>query len=437
MVNGPFMQIPMIANRSMSYCHRLRCLIGAWQLALAVFATVGASCEAQDSFVIQNVAIHTATEKGIIDRGTVVVQEGKIVEVGTDVRIPVSARIIDGRGKTLTPGFIAPMHAVELQRETAGESRTVIVRGRPVTIGGRSASTNTSFVRVSENLPADFMDWSIPIRCGITTMHAVAPGHCQTMVIQPGAEPKLTSFLDSKFGQLHIALTNSSQSLELLRRQLKPPQQRGASTNESPSSGSPSTEPSVEKQMWDHAREGKIPIWITVNNAATILHALDALKEFSKVRVAWIVNGQDAYQTLNQFPKESSQLVLSPRIDLIPNTRNRVNVPALAVQRELPILLALGTRPAELNEAQAAPTFALSHLVKTGMSPERALKAVTIDVARALGMDAMVGSIEKGKAADLLLFDGSPFDGVTPISEVFIHGKAIRWDSAGQTTLKE
>jgi hypothetical protein len=434
------MQIPMIANRNMSCCHRLRWLIGAWQLALAFVATVGACCEAQDSFVIQNVAIHTATEKGIIDRGTVVVQEGKIVEVGTDVRIPVSARIIDGRGKTLTPGFIAPMHAVELQREAAGESRTVIVRGRPVTIGGRSASTNTSFVRVSENLSADFMDWSIPIRCGITTMHAVAPGHCQTVVIQPGAEPKVTSFLDSKFGQLHVALTNSSQSLELLRRQLKPPQQpqqRGSSANAPPSSESPSTEPTVEKQMWDNAREGKIPIWITVNNAATILHALDALKEFSKVRVVWIVNGQDAYQTLGQFPKESSQLVLSPRIDLIPNTRNRVNVPALAVQRELPILLALGTRTAELNEAQAAPTFALSHLVKTGMNPERALKAVTIDVARALGMDAMVGSVEAGKSADLLLFDGSPFDGATPLSEVFIHGQAIRWDSAGQTTLKE
>ncbi len=61
--------------------------------------------------------------------------------------------------------------------------------------------------------------------------------------------------------------------------------------------------------------------------------------------------------------------------------------------------------------------------VREGLSEEAAFRAITINGARAAGVDNRVGSISKGKDADIVVFSGHPFHYLTKVQAVFINGK--------------
>ena len=61
--------------------------------------------------------------------------------------------------------------------------------------------------------------------------------------------------------------------------------------------------------------------------------------------------------------------------------------------------------------------------VKAGMDPFDALKAITINAAKALGVDDRIGSIKAGKDADIVVYDGHPFHYMTKPIAVFIDGE--------------
>ena len=57
------------------------------------------------------------------------------------------------------------------------------------------------------------------------------------------------------------------------------------------------------------------------------------------------------------------------------------------------------------------------------LGTDAALRAVTIDAARILGLDDRYGSLAAGKAADLVLFDGDPFEYASHVERVIVDGR--------------
>ena len=74
-----------------------------------------------------------------------------------------------------------------------------------------------------------------------------------------------------------------------------------------------------------------------------------------------------------------------------------------------------------IRELPLAAAFA----VKGGMDRDEALKAITIHAAEILGVADRIGSIEKGKDADLVMMSGDPFHYLTRVEEVFINGETV------------
>ncbi len=64
-------------------------------------------------------------------------------------------------------------------------------------------------------------------------------------------------------------------------------------------------------------------------------------------------------------------------------------------------------------------------LIKEGLTEEEALRCVTINPAEILGISNRVGSLTKGKDADIVIWDGNPFDFYSKVEQVFINGKEI------------
>ena len=60
-----------------------------------------------------------------------------------------------------------------------------------------------------------------------------------------------------------------------------------------------------------------------------------------------------------------------------------------------------------------------------GLGHARALSSVTLDAAKLLGIDTEFGSLEPGKRADVVLYDGDPFEHTTHVTHVFVDGKLV------------
>ena len=73
--------------------------------------------------------------------------------------------------------------------------------------------------------------------------------------------------------------------------------------------------------------------------------------------------------------------------------------------------------------------------VREGMPEEEALKAITINAAEVIGVEDRVGSLEPGKDADLVVFDGHPFDYRTVVELVLVDGQVAyrREEGNGQS----
>jgi imidazolonepropionase-like amidohydrolase len=63
--------------------------------------------------------------------------------------------------------------------------------------------------------------------------------------------------------------------------------------------------------------------------------------------------------------------------------------------------------------------------IREGMPEDRALDTVTMNPARMLGVADRVGSLEPGKDADFIVFDGDPWDGRNKVIETYIEGELV------------
>jgi imidazolonepropionase-like amidohydrolase len=69
--------------------------------------------------------------------------------------------------------------------------------------------------------------------------------------------------------------------------------------------------------------------------------------------------------------------------------------------------------------------YQASIAIKYGLHPSEALKAITINPAKLIGMEDRIGSLEPGKDADLVIYNGDPFDIQTDVLKTFINGELI------------
>ena len=94
------------------------------------------------------------------------------------------------------------------------------------------------------------------------------------------------------------------------------------------------------------------------------------------------------------------------------------------------ILAAAGCQVSIITDAPVTPQQYLpicaGFAVKAGMDPYEALKAITINPAKHLGVADRVGSLEVGKDGDVVVYDGSPFEISSQLKLVVINGERIK-----------
>ena len=95
----------------------------------------------------------------------------------------------------------------------------------------------------------------------------------------------------------------------------------------------------------------------------------------------------------------------------------------MLADRKVP--LAIGTGFESYVPKTRVVRFEAAMAMVNGLGFDRALSAITLDAARILGIDDRFGSLEAGKVADLVLYDGDPFEHATHVTHTVIDGRVI------------
>ena len=168
--------------------------------------------------------------------------------------------------------------------------------------------------------------------------------------------------------------------------------------------------------------KGELPLKAHAHRADDICTALRIAKEFGvKITLEHVTEGHLIVEELKRANVPLAvgpSLVNASKIELVNKTFDTPGILAKA-----------GLQVSIITDAPVVPEQYLplcaGLAVKSGMDPFDALKAITINPAKHLGIDDKVGSLEVGKDADVVVADGDPMDSSTKIEAVFLNGKKV------------
>ena len=168
--------------------------------------------------------------------------------------------------------------------------------------------------------------------------------------------------------------------------------------------------------------DGKVPVAVSAQTAEQIK---DAIAMADKQHVKIVIMGPREVGSVGPELKSRNIPVVLGRVLALPDREDDSYDAAMALPNQFykaGVKFSLGTFT---NEFIRNLPFQAAAAVAFGLPQEEALKAVTINPAQIWGQDSKIGSVEKGKTADLLITTGDPLDVQSKVSHVIINGKEI------------
>jgi len=405
----------------------------ALALLIAALALVGTPASA-DTTAITNAHIFTMGRAGEIESGTVLMRNGRIVSVGANIRIPRDAEVIDAGGRIVTPGLFVPgtdLGAIEV--DLVAPSNDAAAKNR----------TLSAAFDIQYGIDPDSI--AIPVaRVGGVTRALVTPGYASederqllfaglgaVITLEEGRNPvvraKAAMVLEvgeggaERSGGARGALMSALKAdLEDVRWYMRNPRSFNFGS---------ARDLRLSKADLDAlvpVVQGRMTLIVVVHRAADIREVLKLAKEYrlkivlSGVAEGWVVAGDIA--------RARVPVLLHPTANLPANFEMRAATLENAARLHaagVTIAFANGDGGHRIREVRYNAGNAVAH----GLPYGAALAALTINPARIFDQASEVGSLEPGKRADLVIWDGDPLEPMTQAKTVIIGGAPQPLDS--------
>ena len=376
--------------------------------------------------LLKNATIRSMAKAGTFD-GSVLIKDGKIAEVSNVISLPESAacETIDVRHHLLMPGLIEAHCHMGITEEKKGQegddcNETV----HPITPMLRS-------IDAINTMDAAFSD---AVRAGITSAN-IGPGSSnvvggQFAVIKTCGRRiddlilKMPSAMKVAFGEnpkvnysgMDMSPATRMAIAGMLRNELVNARQYLCDYEKN------NTPYSLHYEAWRQVFEKKIPLKAHVHRVDDIFTAIRIAKEFD-LRMT-LDHCSEGHLIAEELAAENYPAIVGPDF----TTRNKIEVQNVAfktagILANAGVTVAITTdHPVSL--IQSLP-LCVGLSVKQGLSLEDGYRAMTINAAKICGTDDRVGTIEKGKDADIAIFDGNPMETFTKTLMTIIDGKVV------------
>lgn len=169
--------------------------------------------------------------------------------------------------------------------------------------------------------------------------------------------------------------------------------------------------------------DGELTAMVTVHKASDIMSAIRLQEEFG---FPMILDGvAEAYLITDHLKNAGFPVFIHPTMMRAAGEARNATMETAALLQEAGIPIAFQSGFEGYVPKTRVVLFEAALAVSYGLDQRAAMDALTIGAARLLDIDDKVGSIETGKDADLVLYDGDPFEYLTHVTHVFIDGKRV------------
>lgn len=408
-----------------------RILTGALVAALGSGLSLAAQTQGV-TLAIQGGTVHTlaGTE---LEGGTILIENGLIAAVGSNVSVPTGAQVIDATGQHVYPGMFDAMSQLGLT-----EVGAVAVTNDMTELGDYNPHllAMTAVHPASEHIPVARANGithtvSMPggrgggVISGQGSLVHLDGWTVEEMVIEPSVGVVLNwpTIQTRRFNFATRSATESSYSdakqaydekVNELDEWLEGARQYAAALG-----AGTDLERDLKLEALGKVLDGELPFLVSADAERDINAALD-FAERNDVRVV-ILRGSQAWKVADRLAAENVPVILGPTQSL-PGGEDwgydqMYALPGQLHAAGVKIGFATFNASASRNlpyEAGSAVSFGLPH--------EEALKAVTINPAEILGVGDRLGTIETGKIANLIVTDGDPLEIRTQVLQLIVNG---------------
>ncbi|HYC74982.1 amidohydrolase family protein [Brevundimonas sp.] len=420
---------------------RLRTLI----LAAASVAVLAGPALAQELTAITGGRVLTGAS--VIENGTVVIQNGRVVSVGTGAA-PSGARVIDARGKVVAPGFVAvdsglggseissvgdsddltngansisasfdvsygldPWSFTLPVARLGGITRAIVVPNHPGGSGGHNHQDDSDFAGVGDGgfqSPSLFAGQAAIIHLAEGTDILVKP---RVAMVAP-------------FGEAGAGVAGGARGAEFVQFKETLAEVRLYARNRAAYDRAGLRDLSLSRADLEAlipVSNGTMPLIVTVHRAADILQVLRLAREEG---VKIILDGaEEGWLVADQIADAGVPVLLNPISNLPGSIETRATrMQNAAVLDAAGVTIAIKGNEGSIHRARET-RYNAGNAVSHGLSYESAIEAITVNPARIFGMAGQFGELRPGAAADVVVWSGDPLEPLSIAETIFVNGQ--------------
>lgn len=175
--------------------------------------------------------------------------------------------------------------------------------------------------------------------------------------------------------------------------------------------------------MMQKVARREIPLLVTAHKAQDIITAIRIAKEFN-IRI--VLDGvSEAQLVLKEIKASGFPVIVHPTMYRASGETEGLSMEDAAKLKAAGVLVAMQSGYENYVPKTRVVLFEAGVAAGNGLSTRDALATVTIDAAKILGLENRLGSLEKGKDADVAMYDGDPFEYSTHCTGTIINGKIV------------
>ena len=369
--------------------------------------------------------VYTVSSAPIRD-GVVLIKGGKIQTVGSasSVKIPSDYKLITA--KVVTPGLIDARTVIGMSGYlNIPADQDQIEKSSPIQPELRAIDAynpDERLVRAARELGVTTMQTGHGIGAlvsGQTMIVKTKKGTAESVAIKPLSMLAMT--LGPSVSGYYSSPGTKAKQVSMIRAELIKAGDYSKKMSDKDTTKRPAFD--MKMDVLSKMLKGEIKALITANTSVDIMNAIRLSREFGFKLV--LDGAAEAYLLIDEIKKAKAEIILHPVM-----ARNEGDM--LNMNRESAMILTKAGIPVSIEsgyEGYVPKTriilYEAAMAVAYGLPYEESLKAVTMNPATLLGIDKQVGSLEKGKDADVVLYDGDPFEYTSHVCHVIIDGEVV------------